>query len=106
MAASLVGRPLAYDEHTFIGTRFDYARVCVELDALLPMVHVFHLQCRLSIKLIIVTIDYEWKPATCEIYEVFGHLCKALVDATTVLEEDMLKIKKKRKKRRRWYSCL
>jgi hypothetical protein len=30
-----------------------------------------------------------------------------LVDATTVLEKDMLKIKKKkRKKRRRWYSCL
>jgi hypothetical protein len=59
MAASLVGRPLAYDEHTFIGTRVDYARVCVELDALLPMVHVFHLRCRLSTKLIIVTIDYE-----------------------------------------------
>jgi len=93
MTASMVRRSLAYDEHTLSGTRLDYARVCVDLDASLPMVHVFQLRCRLSTKSIIITIDYEWKPTTCEIYKVFSHSCKASVEAPTILVEDMFKIK-------------
>jgi len=37
----MVGRPLSYKEQTLNGTSLDYARVCIELDALLPMVHSF-----------------------------------------------------------------
>ena len=47
-------------------------------------------------KPITFTVDYEWKPWACEICKVFGHLCKALVEAPTLLEEDMLKIKNKK----------
>jgi hypothetical protein len=38
---SIVGRPLTCDEHTLSGTQLDYARVCVELDASLQIIHVF-----------------------------------------------------------------
>jgi hypothetical protein len=41
MVASIVRRPLACDEQTLSDTQLDYARVCVELDTSLPMVHVF-----------------------------------------------------------------
>jgi hypothetical protein len=43
-------------------------------------------------------VDYEWKPTAFEICKVIGRLCKALVEVPTVLVEDMLKIKKKKKK--------
>jgi len=44
---------------------------------------------------IIATVDYEWKPGAYEICKIFGHSCKVLVKASTLLAENMLKIKKK-----------
>lgn len=55
---NMVGRSLACDEQTLSGTRLDYAKVYVEFDALLSIVHVFQLRCTLSTKLSIITIDY------------------------------------------------
>jgi len=46
---------------------------------------------------IIATVDYEWKPGAYKICKIFGHSCKVLVKASTLLAENMLKIKKKMK---------
>lgn len=67
----------------------------MELDASLPMIHVFQLRCRLSIEPITIMVDYEWIPIAFEICKVIGHLCKALVEVPTMLVEDMFKTKKK-----------
>jgi hypothetical protein len=42
-----------------------------------------------------ITNDYEWKPKAYETYKVFGHSCKASVEALNFYVEDMLKIKNK-----------
>jgi hypothetical protein len=91
---SMVGRSLACDEQTLSGTWLDYAKVCVELNASLSMVHVFQLRCRLFMELIIIMVDYEWNPGAYEICKVFGHLCKASIKASNLSAKDMLKIKK------------
>ncbi|KAJ6999305.1 hypothetical protein NC653_010103 [Populus alba x Populus x berolinensis] len=74
-AASMVGRPLSCDALTYSCTRLDYARLCVELDASLPFIHSFDIDCPLSAEPITVTVDYEWKPSRCGKCNVFGHSC-------------------------------
>ncbi|KAJ6925337.1 hypothetical protein NC651_009875 [Populus alba x Populus x berolinensis] len=59
LAASMVGRPLSCDESTYTCTRLEYARLCVEVDANLPFVHIFDIDCPLSSEPIKVTVDYE-----------------------------------------------
>ncbi|KAJ6978457.1 hypothetical protein NC653_026764 [Populus alba x Populus x berolinensis] len=66
LAASMVGRPLSCDESTYTCTRLEYARLCVEVDANLPFVHSFDIDCPLSSEPIKVTVDYEWKPSHCD----------------------------------------
>ncbi|KAB5521999.1 hypothetical protein DKX38_026318 [Salix brachista] len=61
-AASMVGKPLSCDEHAHECTRLDYARVCVEVDATLPYVHHFEIDCTLSADPIRIEVEYEWKP--------------------------------------------
>ena len=75
LAASMVGRPLSCDELTYSCTRLDYARLCVELDAALPFIHSFDIDCPLSAEPITVTVEYEWKPSRCGKCNVFGHSC-------------------------------
>ncbi|KAJ6346531.1 hypothetical protein OIU78_009042 [Salix suchowensis] len=84
-AASMVGKPMAYDEHTHNCTRLDYARVCVEVDAALPYVHKFEIECTLSAAPISIEVEFEWKPQRCEKCKVFGHSCtsKPLVKLAT-----------------------
>jgi hypothetical protein len=77
LAASMVGRPLSCDELTYNCTRLEYARLCVEIDASLPFVHSFEIDCPLSATPITVTVDYEWKPTRCEQCKFFGHSCKS-----------------------------
>ncbi|KAJ6422909.1 hypothetical protein OIU84_023946 [Salix udensis] len=77
MAASMVGRPLASDEATIQCTRLEFARVCVEIDASIPLVHNFQVQSSLSDEPITVDVSYEWKPSKCDSCKVFGHSCKA-----------------------------
>ncbi|KAB5547862.1 hypothetical protein DKX38_011268 [Salix brachista] len=76
MAASMVGKPLANDEATLQGTRLEYARVCIEIEADLPLVHKFQVASSLSEDPITVDVTYEWKPSKCDICKVFGHACK------------------------------
>jgi hypothetical protein len=44
LIASMAGRPLSCDEQTFNCTRLDYARVCIEIDAALPLIHQFEIE--------------------------------------------------------------
>ncbi|KAJ6315637.1 hypothetical protein OIU78_018995 [Salix suchowensis] len=76
MAASMVGKPIASDEATMQCTRLEYARVCVEIDAEVPLVHSFKVMSTLSEEPISVDVSYEWKPARCATCRVFGHSCK------------------------------
>uniref|UniRef100_A0A6N2LHJ4 Uncharacterized protein n=1 Tax=Salix viminalis TaxID=40686 RepID=A0A6N2LHJ4_SALVM len=75
MAASMVGKPIASDEATMQCTRLEYARVCVEIDAEVPLVHSFKVMSTLSEEPISVDVSYEWKPARCATCRVFGHSC-------------------------------
>nr|TKR98217.1 hypothetical protein D5086_0000205770 [Populus alba] len=81
LAASMVGRPLSCDELTYSCTRLEYARICVEVDAALPFVHNFEIESHLSPTPITVTVEYEWKPTSCEKCKVFGHSCSKLPTA-------------------------
>ncbi|KAJ6392524.1 hypothetical protein OIU84_029086 [Salix udensis] len=75
LVATMVGRPLSCDEQTFNGTRLDYARLCVEVDANMPYVQQFEIECPLSENPIQIGIEYEWKPSRCEKCKVYGHSC-------------------------------
>uniref|UniRef100_A0A6N2K3H5 DUF4283 domain-containing protein n=1 Tax=Salix viminalis TaxID=40686 RepID=A0A6N2K3H5_SALVM len=70
------GKPVASDEATIHGRRLEYARVCIEIDATVPLVHHFQVASTLSEEPITVDVTYEWKPAKCDTYHVFGHSCK------------------------------
>jgi hypothetical protein len=78
LAASMVGRPLSCDELTYSCTRLEYARLCVEVDATLPFIHSFEIESPLSTAPITVTVEYEWKPPSCDKCKVFGHSCSKL----------------------------
>ncbi|KAJ6397271.1 hypothetical protein OIU84_020273 [Salix udensis] len=76
LAASMVGRPVACDDATIQCSRLEFARVCIEIEASLPLVHNFQVESTLSETPITVDVAYEWKPARCESCKVFGHSCK------------------------------
>ncbi|KAG5246886.1 DUF4283 domain-containing protein [Salix suchowensis] len=78
MAASMVGKPIASDVATMQCTRLEFARVCVEIDAEVPLVHNFKVMSTLSEDPISVDVSYEWKPARCATCRVFGHSCKEI----------------------------
>lgn len=73
MAASMMCRPLSYDELTFNCPHIEYARLCVELDASTPLVHQFDIESPLSDELVKVEVEYEWKPKICSKCKAFGH---------------------------------
>ena len=50
----MVGRPLSCDEQTFNNTRLDYARVCIEIDADLPLIYQFEIETPLSMEPIFI----------------------------------------------------
>ncbi|KAJ6407132.1 hypothetical protein OIU84_010607 [Salix udensis] len=75
MAASMVGKSLSCDEMTINCWRLDYVRLCVELDAGLPFIHHFEMECPLLGELLRVNVEYEWKPSHCEGCKSFGHSC-------------------------------
>ncbi|KAJ6925334.1 hypothetical protein NC651_009872 [Populus alba x Populus x berolinensis] len=75
LTASMAGRPLSCDEQTFNSTRLDYARVCIEIDAALPLIHQFEIDIPLSVDPILIRVEYEWKPPRCGKCCLFGHVC-------------------------------
>ncbi|KAJ6719967.1 ZINC KNUCKLE CX2CX4HX4C-RELATED [Salix viminalis] len=76
LAASMVGKPLASDEATIKCSRLEYARVCIEVDASVPLINHFQVVSHLSEDPITVDVSYEWKPSRCAKCLVFGHACK------------------------------
>ncbi|KAB5524654.1 hypothetical protein DKX38_022403 [Salix brachista] len=83
MAASMVGKPLACDEATLQGSRLEYARVCIEIDATMPLVHRFQVASSLTESPITIDVSYEWKPSRCNSCKIFGHSCKAQEEKTS-----------------------
>ncbi|KAJ6737819.1 hypothetical protein OIU85_019840 [Salix viminalis] len=75
MAASMVGKLLSCDEMTINCRRLDYVRLCVELDAGLPFIHHFEMECPLLGEPLRINVEYEWKPSRCEGCKSFGHSC-------------------------------
>ncbi|KAJ6430796.1 hypothetical protein OIU84_018328 [Salix udensis] len=89
VAASMVGRPLSCDEQTYCCSRLDYARVCIELDAALPIIHHFAINTPFSESPLNIQVEYEWKPPRCEKCKLFGHVCKPPVEP--VIDESTVK---------------
>ncbi|KAJ6670092.1 GLYCINE-RICH CELL WALL STRUCTURAL PROTEIN 1.8-LIKE [Salix viminalis] len=87
MVASMVGRPLACDEATFTGSRLDFARVCVEIDAMYHFVHHFNVITHLSKEPLHIEVEFEWKPTRCAKCHKFGHACST-DEIPTVPERD------------------
>ncbi|KAJ6419252.1 hypothetical protein OIU84_029379 [Salix udensis] len=76
LVASMVGRPLSCDESTFSCSRLDFARVCVEIDASIPLVHKFEIVTPLSPEPLQIEVEYEWAPTRCSKCNLFGHSCR------------------------------
>ena len=77
MAASMIGHPIACDEATLHGSRVEYARVCIEIEADVPLIYQFQVASSLTEVPITVDVIYEWKPSRCDTCKVFGHSCRA-----------------------------
>ncbi|KAB5526630.1 hypothetical protein DKX38_020477 [Salix brachista] len=92
LAASMVGTPLSCDEPTISCSRLDYARLCIELNASLPIIHQFEIESSLSEEPQLVKVDYEWKPPKCDRCQCFGHNCVAK-------EEQLMKLNQKEEKK-------
>ncbi|KAJ6397269.1 hypothetical protein OIU84_020271 [Salix udensis] len=73
---SIPRRPLADDEATLKGSRVEYARVCIEIEADMPLVHHFQVASTLTEEPITIDVFYEWKPSRCDSCKVFGHSCR------------------------------
>ena len=78
LAASMAGKPLSCDEQTYNCTHLDYAIVCVEIDASLPFIHQFDMESKLSDELVLIRVEYEWRPPRCEKCCIFGHVCRGV----------------------------
>ncbi|KAJ6689104.1 hypothetical protein OIU85_005503 [Salix viminalis] len=76
LVASMVGRPLSCDSQTYICTRLEYARLCVEIDVSLPKVTHFEIVSPLSADPIAVEVEYEWLPPHCSQCKLYDHSCK------------------------------
>jgi len=47
----------------------------VEADASLPFIHQFEIESSLSADLILIQVEYEWKPPRCDRCSLFSHVC-------------------------------
>ncbi|KAJ6725290.1 hypothetical protein OIU85_023140 [Salix viminalis] len=72
LVVSKVRRPLACDEATFICSRLDFARVCVEIDAASPFIHNFSVLTPLSKDPLNIEVEFEWKPTRCAKCRLFA----------------------------------
>lgn len=73
--ASVIGNPICMDHATTAGTRFVFARICVEvgIDADYPT----ELRMKYKDKTIIQKVEYAWKPNPCKASKTFNHGEKA-----------------------------
>ena len=68
---SVIGNPICMDHATAAGTRYAFARICVEvdIDAEFPS----ELRMKYKEQTIIQKIDYAWKPNPCKACRTFTH---------------------------------
>ena len=74
--ASAVGLPLYADASIEACSRVSFARICVEVDASVPLVDEFDvevLQENSTSSLVTVSVSYQWRPLVSEVCKVFGH---------------------------------
>lgn len=73
--ASGVGHPLYMDKATANGTKLDYAKACIEIDAPVNLPEKLRLEiednCAVEIE-----VEVPWLPEKCAKCGVFGHTCK------------------------------
>lgn len=75
LIASYLGKPLYADDCTLNQEILAYVRVCVEINldftypASIPLV----LDGKISLEF---PVEYQWKPAQCDVCMVFGHTTK------------------------------
>lgn len=69
--ASVIGNPICMDHPTAAGTRYAFARICVEVDvdAEFPC----ELRMRYNDKTIIQKVEYAWRPNPCKTCRTFDH---------------------------------
>ncbi|KAF7136110.1 hypothetical protein RHSIM_Rhsim08G0148700 [Rhododendron simsii] len=70
--ASAIGKPFFADHLTESCKRISYAKICVEVDASVPLPESFGLSSPSEAKFTI-RVWYPWKPIMCESCHVFGH---------------------------------
>ena len=78
--ASAVGRPLYADAATEACTRVTFARICVEVDASMPLVDDFDVEILKedgSSSLVSINVSNQWRPPVYEECKVFGHATSA-----------------------------
>lgn len=69
--ASVIGRPICMDHATASGTRFVFARVCIQvgIDAEFPA----EIRMKYKEKTILQRVEYAWKPNPCKTCNTFHH---------------------------------
>jgi len=75
--ASVLGKPLYVDQRTEQMDMLTFARVCVEITVQQDIRESLKLELRG--KLVVVDVEYEWRPLACMKCRIFGHECN--VDA-------------------------
>lgn len=75
--ANALGKPLYVDQRTEQLAMLTFARVCVEITVEQP-IHEF-LQLELNGKVVVVDVEYEWRPLACRKCGIFGHDCTVAV---------------------------
>ena len=75
--ASAVGLPLYADATTKACSRISFARICIEVDASVPLVEEFEVEMQQedsTSTLVTISVSYQWRTPICELCQVFGHV--------------------------------
>ena len=81
--ASTLGKPLYMDEATASGSRVDYARVCIEIEASFTFPRYTHTEVDGVQE--DIAMDYDWEPKPCIVCSSFEHEHGSCVTMATTL---------------------
>lgn len=73
---STIGKPLHVDLATTKHSRFDFARICIEVDANEDLPSSIHIKIELGS--VVVAVEYQWLPQKCTKCNAFGHSCNTI----------------------------
>lgn len=91
--ASVIGKPICMDHATAAGTRFAFARVCIEvgIDAEFPA----EIRIKYKEKMLVQKVEYAWKPNPCKTCHTFDHGEKACPKTTFASKPKQIWVPKK-----------